>query len=83
VQSNKGADFIQAIKSDVNPTNTKIVVVIIPNPSEKKIVKGFLDKGGVVSQFITGGKARGMKLTVASNILKQINAKVKQDLYRI
>ncbi len=57
--------------------------MIIPNPSEKKIVKGFLDKGGVPSQFITGGKARGMKLTVASNILKQINAKVKQDLYRI
>jgi hypothetical protein len=57
--------------------------VIIPNPSEKKIVKGFLDKGGVPSQFITEAKARGMKLGVASNILKQINAKVKQDLYRI
>ena len=73
----KPTDMIAAIKADVNPANTKIIVVIIGNPADKKIVKGFLDKGGVVSQFITAGKLRNAKIGVFSNLLKQMNAKLK------
>jgi hypothetical protein len=67
----------------VNPANTKIVVVIIPNPADKKIVKSFLDKGGVPSQFILPAKLRNAKIGVFSNLLKQMNAKLKLDIYRI
>lgn len=45
----KANDFIAAIKSSINPKNTKIIVVIIPRPEEKKAVKAFLDKGGIPS----------------------------------
>lgn len=80
---NKPADFINAIKSDVNPKEIKIVVVIIPSPNDKKVVKGFLDKGGVPSQFILPAKLRNAKIGVFSNLLKQMNAKLKQDIYRL
>jgi len=79
----KPADMIAAIKADVNPANTKIIVVIISNPADKKAIKGFLDKAGVVSQCITAGKLRNAKIGVFSNLLKQMNAKVRQDLYRV
>lgn len=83
VPSGRPGDFNNAIKADVNPKACKIVVVVVPNPSDKKVVKGFLDKGGVPSQFITAGKLRNAKMGVFSNLLKQMNAKLRQDLYRI
>jgi hypothetical protein len=64
----------------------KIICIIIFNPDLKKGVKAFLDKGGVPSQFITSKKLSGPKgvpMGVLSNLLKQMNAKVKLDLYRL
>jgi hypothetical protein len=61
-----------------------IVCVVIFKPEIKKGVKSFLDKGGVVSQFITAKKLNdNLSLGVFSNLLKQINAKLKKDLYRV
>lgn len=43
-----------------------------------------MDKGGVVSQFIKAKKIYGKQpLCVFSNLLKQINAKLNKDLYRV
>jgi len=75
-QSGKPADLIAAIKAGVNPSVVKIIAVIIGNPADKKVVKGFLDKGGVTSQFITAAKLRNAKIGVFSNLLKQMNAKL-------
>jgi hypothetical protein len=36
-------DYINAIKSDINPANCKMVVVILFNPSLKPKIKSFLD----------------------------------------
>jgi len=83
VPSNKASDFVNAIKASINPKNTKIIFVIIPRPEEKKAVKAFLDKGGIPSQFMTSFKAQKMSLAVASNVVKQMNAKTQGDLYRI
>jgi hypothetical protein len=83
VPGNKANDFINAIKASINPKNTKIIVVIIPRPEEKKAVKAFLDKGGIPSQFITAFKAGKMNMSVATNVVKQMNAKTQSDLYRI
>jgi len=58
--------------------------VVVFNPEVKKGVKKFLDQGGVPSQFITAKKLSGkLSMGVFSNLLKQMNAKVKQDLYRV
>lgn len=75
--------MIAALKSDINPKNIKIVVVILGKPADKKDIKQVLDKGGVPSQFITVSKLYNPKMSVISNILKQMNAKLKQDLYRV
>lgn len=61
----------------------KFVVVILNDPKHKKVVKAFLDKSKIVSQFVLGSTIDRAKITVYSNILKQINAKLCQDLYRI
>ena len=82
--SRNAEGYNNAIKSDVNPKECLIVCVVVFSPEVKKGVKAFLDKGGVVSQFITAKKLGGkLSLGVFSNLLKQINAKVKQDLYRV
>ncbi len=61
-----------------------IVCVIVFKPDIKKNIKSFLDKNGVVSQFITAKKLGGrLSLGVFSNLLKQINAKLNKDLYRV
>jgi hypothetical protein len=74
--------------ADINAKTCKIVCVVIFNPDFKKGIKSFLDQGGVPSQFITAKKLVGPggkppALGVMSNLLKQINAKVKMDLYRL
>lgn len=79
-------DYINAIKSDINPKTCKLVCVILYNPEFKKNVKAFLDQGGVPSQFITTkklGGPKGIPMGVTSNLLKQMNAKLRLDLYRL
>lgn len=58
-------------------------MVILPKPHEKKDIKKLLDKEGVLSQFITEAKLHKAKIGVFSNLLKQMNAKLKLDLYRV
>ena len=80
------ADYNNGIKSDIDPKVCKIVCVVIFNPDYKKGIKSFLDKGGVPSQFITTkklGGPRGIPMGVLSNLLKQMNAKMRLDLYRL
>jgi len=48
----------------------------------KKDIKSFIEKGGIPSQFITDRRATG-PISVMSNLLKQMNAKLRQDLYRL
>ena len=82
--TNSAEDYNKAIRSDVNPKECKIVCVVIFRPELKKGVKSFLDKGGVVSQFITAKKLGGkLSMGVFSNLLKQMNAKLRLDLYRV
>lgn len=82
--SRNAEGYNSAIRSDVNPKECQIVCVVVFNPDVKKGIKSFLDKGGVVSQFVTAKKLGGkLSLGVFSNLLKQINAKVRQDLYRV
>ena len=85
VADSKSANgYNDAIKSDINPKNCKIVCVVIFNPDLKKGIKAFLDQGGVPSQFVTAKKLSGkLSMGVFSNLLKQMNAKVRQDLYRV
>lgn len=58
-------------------------MVIIRDPKHKKAIKSHLDEKGIASQFILTSTINRAKITVYSNILKQINAKLKEDLYRI
>ena len=64
----------------------KIVVVLLYQPGDKHHIKSVIDeKIAIPSQFVitkTAQKASGA-LSVAGNILKQMNAKVMKDLYRI
>ena len=57
------------------------------NNDIKKELKAFLDKGGVPSQFMTtnklGGGKKPVNLSVMVSVLKQINAKLRLDLYRL
>lgn len=59
------------------------MVVILRNPDDKKKIKSFLDKGGVPSQFIRAFNLRIPNLTIVGNVLKQMNAKLRHDLYRL
>ncbi|TNV84199.1 hypothetical protein FGO68_gene5845 [Halteria grandinella] len=81
--SGNAADLIAAIKDDIVPQKSSIIVVILPKPHEKKDIKKVLDKGGVPSQFITAAKLHKARIGVFSNLLKQMNAKLKLDLYRV
>lgn len=61
-----------------------IVLVLLDFPDKKKFIKQALDKLGVPSQFLlvnTVHRAKG--LSVFTNLMKQINAKIELDLYRI
>lgn len=61
----------------------KIAVVILADSRHKKKVKAHLDRNNIVSQFLLSSTIDRAKITVYSNILKQINAKCKEDLYRL
>lgn len=51
-------------------------------PDQKRVIKAALDKKGVPSQFMLVGTVK-KPITVYSNLLKQMNAKLKSDLYRL
>lgn len=57
--------------------------MIIFDPRNKKAIKSLLDKKGIPSQFVLSNTIKRAKITVYSNILKQINAKLRGDLYKI
>jgi hypothetical protein len=57
--------------------------VILQNRNHKGPIKKVLDEAGVPSQFILVETLKRAKIGVYSNILKQMNAKVRQDLYRL
>lgn len=81
----KGQGYIDAIKADIYPKDTIIAVVLTQQKDQKQYIKKYLDELGVPSQFIlvpTLKRSLG-KIGVFSNILKQINAKVRLDLYRL
>jgi hypothetical protein len=70
--------------SNIDNKICKIVCVVIFRPDLKKGIKAFIDAGGVPSQFVTAKKLSGkLPMAVFSNLLKQMNAKVGQDLYRV
>lgn len=69
------AKYLEALKS-VSPT-LSIVVVVLSDPSLKPQIKRLLDQKGIPSQFVLAHTAKKATsaMAVASNILKQINAK--------
>jgi len=78
-------DYILGFKQ-LDPNKTKIALVLLQREQDKHVLKSVIDgKVGVPSQFVlfkTAQKASGA-LAVAGNILKQMNAKIARDLYRI
>lgn len=49
VPRNGPDDYIKAIKSDINPKNCAVAVVLIGRKESKPRIKAFLDAGGVPS----------------------------------
>jgi len=77
-----GKGYLKPIETDIN-TKTLFALVLISDPRHKKVIKTLLDRKGVPSQFMLSATVDRAKITVYSNVLKQINAKVRQDLYRV
>jgi len=80
-------DYLKAIQG-CNVGNAEIILVCLNDPKVKKDIKRALDAMGVPSQFVLlqkhlDKKRGGFKLTVISNIMAQMTAKVKKDLYRL
>ncbi|TNV83358.1 hypothetical protein FGO68_gene12639 [Halteria grandinella] len=76
--------YLSLIQSDINPLNCQLVIVIINDSGLKPTLKSLLDRGGIPSQFIQSQTiTKDLSLGVYSNLLKQINAKMGLDLYRI
>ena len=74
------------IKTDIDPVFVQVVVVLISEviPEMKVRVKQALDDIGIPSQFVlasTVTKSKGLSLMV--NIIKQINAKMGLDVFRL
>lgn len=84
-RGDKEIDYINAIKSDVNPDELQTIVVLLSRKEIKAGIKKFLVEAGLISQFILANTvfSKSKALGVFSNLVKQINAKVGLDLYRI
>ena len=66
-------------------TNLRIIIVLIDNKRDHDPIKKYLDNYGIESQFmfLKNAKIYMKKMGVYTNLLRQINAKVGLDLYRI
>jgi hypothetical protein len=85
IPSRKPQDYIEGINATIDPKEMLLVVVVIKRKEDKKAIKSHIDKAlGIPSQFIlleTINRSKG--LGMYSNLLKQMNAKVRLDLYRL
>ena len=84
LEGNRADDYLNGFRGIRN--TSQIVLVLLFNDKDKHKLKNCIDNRiGVPSQFVLGRTAdRATKaLAVAGNILKQMNAKVKKDLYRM
>ena len=77
-----GGAIAEEINRSINPNTTKIAVVLIKFENHYQKPKKALNAKGIPSQFLQVFTAR-KPITVYSNLLKQMNAKLKMDLYRI
>jgi aubergine len=77
------ASFINAAKSSLNFKAITFAVVVLDRREFKKDIKANLDIQGIPSQFILTNTIRRDKIAVFRSILKQMNAKLKSDLYRL
>eukprot|EP00347_Sterkiella_histriomuscorum_P020908 403335999 len=82
-------DMIDCMNVDIDLSYTQFVVVLIPGRSLKPDIKRHLDSLGLPSQFVLSSTVSRLvdgqrpKLGPFSMILKQINAKLQKDLYRL
>lgn len=76
-----GRAYAEEINRAIN-NKTKIAVVLIRYENHYEKVKKALDQKGIPSQFLRLDTVH-KPITVYSNLLKQMNAKLKQDLYHI
>lgn len=69
----------------VKDADLKICFVLLDRAEEKKHIKKFLDGAGIVSQFVLrNNMERSLgKMGVFTNLMRQVNAKMPLDLYRI
>ena len=72
---------MEEINRAINP-KTKIAVVLIQRDNQYAKPKKALDAKGIPSQFLQVHTSK-KPITVYSNLLKQMNAKLRQDLYRL
>jgi hypothetical protein len=58
-------------------------MVILGRKEQKAAIKKILDGACIPSQFITTETLKRAKIGVYSNLIKQMNAKMRLDLYRL
>eukprot|EP00347_Sterkiella_histriomuscorum_P007318 403349409 len=77
--------YMDSITLDIDPLKTQIVVVILGTKTQKPRIKALLDKMGIPSQFILSDTLykRSKSPFLCFNIIKQMNAKLKYDLYNL
>jgi len=86
-----GGKFIHCIRNELFPgdknesNEIKIAFVLVSRENDKKAIKSYLDRCGCVSQFLLLNtmKRKVSALAVMGNILKQVNAKVGCDNWRL
>ena len=80
-------EMVTAIEQSVDPKQHQIAFVLIDRATDYfKFKRAFAAadiERPLVSQFCTFNVARKKDLSVASNLLKQMNAKMQGDLYRL
>ncbi len=80
----KADDYLLPIQADVDMTYIEFAVVLYSKRPLKAPVKKHLDKMGLKSQFVqTSTVLKEKNLPMMATIIKQINAKMGLDLYRV
>ena len=74
----------QLFPNDKNQ-GTRIAFVLVSKEADKKKIKSYLDRVGCISQFLflKTMEKKVSKLAVMGNILKQVNAKLGCDNWRL